>query len=104
MPGLNDRWQIFHIGYADGVVSRTSNDLDSYGSFSLGVGVTLRGIGSYQIFALQNGDSNAEQITRLGIRGEYGLAGNGGKMVYTTEKVEGPSALAKGDPGCTRQP
>jgi Tol biopolymer transport system component len=51
--------------------------------------VTLRGIDSYQIFALQNEYSNAEQITHSGIHGEYGLAANGGKMVYTTENIDG---------------
>jgi hypothetical protein len=35
MPGLNERWQIFHVSYPDGVVSRITNDLDSYGSVQL---------------------------------------------------------------------
>jgi hypothetical protein len=32
MPGLNERWQIFHISYPEGIVSRITNDWDSYGS------------------------------------------------------------------------
>jgi hypothetical protein len=32
MPGLNERWQIFHNSYPDGVMSRITNDLDSCGS------------------------------------------------------------------------
>jgi hypothetical protein len=35
MPGLNERWQIFHISYPDGVVSPITKDLDSYGSVQL---------------------------------------------------------------------
>ena len=34
-PGLNERWQIFHNSYPDGVMSRITNDLDSCGSIQL---------------------------------------------------------------------
>jgi hypothetical protein len=35
MPGLTERWQIFHNSYPDGVMSRITNDLDSCGSIQL---------------------------------------------------------------------
>ena len=91
------RWQIFFISYPDGVVSRITNDLDSYGSYSLGVTqdgstlVTLRGTFSYQVWVASGSFQDANQITHGSINGMSGLDTAAGKIVYTSQKTEGRS-------------
>ncbi len=78
----------------EGVVSRVTNDLDSYGSYSFGVTrdsttlVTLQDIFSYQIFAASGSYQTAEQLTHAGVNGQNGVDTDGKKVVFTGEKTE----------------
>ncbi|MGH9773966.1 MAG: protein kinase domain-containing protein [Candidatus Acidiferrales bacterium] len=101
-----DRWQISFISYPEGVVSRITNDLDSYGSYSLGVTqdglalVTLRGAFFYDVWVASGNFQDAAQISHGSANGMSGLDAAAGKIVYTVEKSEGRSITVsdfKGD-------
>jgi serine/threonine protein kinase len=92
--GIN-RWQVFFMSYPEGAVSRITNDLDSYGSFSFGVTrdsntlVTLQGTFSYQLWTTSGNYQNAQQLTRTGTNGQNGLDFKSGKIAFTVERADG---------------
>jgi Tol biopolymer transport system component/predicted Ser/Thr protein kinase len=94
-PGFDVfRWQIFFISYPDGAVSRITNDLDSYGSYSLGVTqdgstlVTLRGTFFYQVWVASGNFQDAAQVTHGSVNGRRGVDAAASKIVYTSERTE----------------
>lgn len=88
--------QLWHVGYPDGAVRRITNDLNAYGTSSLGLTadsktlVTIQADKSAQLWVAPSGadSSRAKQITSGKNDGETLAWTTDGKVLYTTPSGE----------------
>jgi serine/threonine protein kinase len=93
------RWQIFLMSYPEGTISRITNDMDSYGSFSFGVSrddsalVTTQTSNAYHVWqaTASSGYRKAEQIMRAQVSSSEMLNARAGKLVFVQDRPDGAS-------------
>ena len=93
------RWQIFFMSYSERSISRITNDMDSYGSYSFGVSrdgsalVTIQGSKAYHVWqaTAASGYRKAEQIVRSQVSSSEVIDARSGKLVFVQDRPDGAS-------------
>jgi len=103
--------QLWHVGYPGGAVRRITNDLNAYGTTSLGLTadsktlVTIQADRSAQIWVVSPGDdaSRATQVTSGKNDGETLAWSTDGKILYTTPSGEQSDVWSATTDGTTKK-